>query len=122
MLAHGQGDYDIRYHILRNSNWANEEKKKLIDEFWYNPKVYEERLEQWEWGIINDASFEDIILEIWLLYDYTYQDVLVLSSNDKEKADRIWDEINFCRTIRELKVPSYLKTDDAIVLKRTINN
>lgn len=122
MLAHGQGEYDIRYHILRNSNWTNEEKKKLIDEFWYNPKTYEERLEQWEWGIINDASSEDIILEMWLLYDYTYQDILELSSNDKEKADNIWNEINFCRTMIDLKTPSYLKETSVPVLKRTINN
>ena len=122
MLAHGQGDYDIRYHILRNSNWTNEEKKKLIHEFWYNPKVYEERLEQWEWGIINDASYENIILEIWMLYDYTYQDILELSLNNKEKADNIWDEINFCRTMRELRTPSYLQEEDKPVLKRTINN
>lgn len=122
MLAHGQGDYDIRYHILRNLNWTNEEKKKLIDEFWYNPKSYEERLEQWEWGIINDASSEDIILEMWLLYDYTYQDILELSSNDKDKADNIWDEINFCRTMIELRTPSYLKETSVPILKRTINN
>lgn len=122
ILAHGQGDYDIRYHILRNSNWTKEEKKKLIDKFWYNPITYEECLEQWEWGIINDASSEDIILEMWLLYDYTYQDILELSSNDKEKADRIWDEINFCRTMIDLKTLSYLKEADKPVLKRTINN
>ena len=121
MLAHGQGDYDIRYHILRNSNWTNEEKKKLIYEFWYNQNTYEERLEQWEWGIINDASSENIILEIWLLYDYTYDDILELAYNDKEQADNIWDEINFCRTMKELRTPSYLK-EEAPVLKRTINN
>ena len=121
MLAHGQGDYDIRYHILRNSNWTNEEKKKLIHEFWYNPKAYEERLEQWEWGIINDVSYENIILEIWMLYDYTYQDILELSLNNKEKADNIWDEINFCRTMKELRIPSYLKETSIPVLKRTIN-
>ena len=122
MLAHGAGDYDIRYHILRNSNWTNEEKKKLIDEFWYNPKVYEERLEQWEWGIINDAYCNDIILEIYILYDYRYEDILELSLNNKEVADRIWDEINFCRTIKELKEPSYLKENESPALKRTINN
>lgn len=121
-LAHGQGKYDIRYHILRNSNWTPEEKKKLINEFWYNPNTYEEYLEQWEWGIINDAYSEDIILEICYLYDYTYQDILNLSSNNKEKADNIWDEINFCRTMKELRTPSYLKDEDTPVLKRTINN
>lgn len=121
-VAHGADAFDIRYHILRNSNWTNEEKKKLIDEFWYNSESYEEYLEAWEWGIINDACSDDIILEIWLLYDYTYQDILELSSNDKEKATNIWDEINFCRTMKKLRTPSYLKDEDTPVLKRTINN
>ncbi len=120
-LAHGTGKFDIRYHILRNSNWTNEEKKKLIDEFWYDPKTFEEYLEQWEWGIINDAHSEDIMLEDWFLYDYTYDDILKLSSYNKEKVDNIWDEINFCRTMRELKTPSYLKDNDDPILKRTIN-
>jgi len=121
-VAHGTGEFDIRYHILRNSNWTNEEKKKLIDEFWYDSNTYEEYLEQWEWAIINDAYSEDILLEIWLLYDFTYDDILERSSNDKKKADTIWDEINFCRTMRELRTPSYLKEEDTPVLKRTINN
>ena len=41
---------------------------------------------------------------------------------DKETTDRIWDEINFCRTMKELRTPSYLKDEDTPVLKRTINN
>lgn len=117
--VHGAGVFDIRYHILRNSNWTIEEKKKLIDEFWYNSKDYEEYLEQWQWGIINDASSKDIILEIWLLYDYTYQDILELSSNNKDKADTIWDEINFCRSMRELRTPSWMKNTDVHTLIKT---
>ena len=69
-----------------------------------------------------DIKVEDIILEIWLLYEYTYQNILELSSNNKEKADNIWNEINFCRTMIELKTPSYLKETDVPVLKLTINN
>ena len=122
LVAHGTGEFDIRYHILRNPNWTNDEKKKLIDEFWYNSKAYEECLEQWEWGIINDASSEDIILDICYIYDYTYQDILKLSSNDKEKTDKIWDEINFCRTMIELKSPRYLQDNNKKALKRKINN
>ena len=69
-----------------------------------------------------DIKVEDIILEIWFLYEYTYQNILELSSNNKEKADNIWNEINFCRTMIELKTPSYLKETDVPVLKLTINN
>lgn len=31
--AHGTGEFDIRYHILRNPNWSLEEKQKLIMDF-----------------------------------------------------------------------------------------
>ncbi len=44
----GQGYFDIRYHILRNPNWALEEKQRLIMDFWYDDDDYEEALEQWE--------------------------------------------------------------------------
>ena len=47
--AHGRGDFDIRYWILRNSNWTSKEKQKLIMDFWADDDVYDEVLEQWEW-------------------------------------------------------------------------
>ena len=34
--AHGVGEYDIRYYILKNPNWSVEEKQKLIYDFWFN--------------------------------------------------------------------------------------
>ena len=54
--AHGMGSFDIRYWILRNPNWTLEEKQKLIMDFWYNDDVYDETLDQWEWGIVNDNA------------------------------------------------------------------
>lgn len=120
-VAHGTGDYDIRYHILRNSNWTKEEKKNLISEFWYDSEIYEEHFEQWEWGIINDAYCEDILLEICYLYEYTYQDILELTSNNKELASNIWEEINFLKLMRELKTPSWIEeTLEAPTLKKSI--
>jgi len=119
MLAHGQGEYDIRYHILRNSNWTPEEKKTLINEFWYNPNTYEKYLDLWQWGIINDAFSQNIELEIYYLHDYTYEEILELSSNDKEKADNIWNEINFYKLMIELRTPSWLKNADDHTLIKT---
>ena len=46
--AHGSGDFDIRYWILRNPNWSLEEKQKLIMDFWYDDEEYDEVLERWE--------------------------------------------------------------------------
>ena len=37
--AHGTGEFDIRYHILRNPNWSLDEKQKLIMDFWYDDKT-----------------------------------------------------------------------------------
>lgn len=123
--AHGTGEFDIRYYILRNPNWTLEEKQKLIMDFWTSDNAYDNCFEQWEWGIINDeANFRKSFIspmEQFLLYKYTYNGLLKFYG-DKETTDRIWDEINFCRTMRELRNPSYLQEEDKPVLKRTINN
>lgn len=121
MLAHGQGEYDIRYHILRNPNWTKEEKKILIDEFWYNQNTYERYLDRWQWGVINDAYAKNIELDICYFEDYTYEDILELSLNNKEQADTIWEEMIFIKLMTELRIPSYLQ-EDVPVLKRTIDN
>lgn len=104
--VHGTGEFDIRYHILRNPNWSLEEKQKLIRDFWCDAETYDEYLEQWEWGIINDsANFEDnhvSQLEKFDLYEYSYE-VLLKFYGDKETTDRIWDEIQFCKQMHQLR-------------------
>ena len=104
--AHGIWEFDIRYHILRNPNWPLDEKQKLIMDFWCDDETYDEYLEQWEWGIINDsASFKDnpvSLLEKTDLYECTY-DMLLKFYGDKETTDRIWDEIQFCKQMHQLR-------------------
>lgn len=104
--AHGTGEFDIRYHILRNPNWSLDEKQKLIMDFWCDDETYDEYLEQWEWGIINDsANFKDnpvSQLEKFDLYEYSYE-VLLKFYSDKETTDRIWDEIQFCKQMHQLR-------------------
>jgi len=104
--AHGIGAFDIRYHILRNQNWSLEEKQKLIMDFWYDDETYDEYLEQWEWQIINDsANYKDnstLLLEKFDLYKYTYETLLKFYKNI-ETADRIWDEIQFCKQMHQLR-------------------
>ena len=123
--AHGTGEFDIRYHILRNPNWTLEEKQKLIMDFWSWDKAYDNCFEQWEWNIVNDeANFRRNFIspmEPFMLYDYTYNGLLKFYG-DKETTDRICDELNFCRTMKKLRTPRYLKEEDAPVLKRIINN
>ena len=104
--AHGTGEFDIRYHILRNPNWSSEEKQKLIMDFWCDDETYDEYLDEWEWGIINDsANFKNnltLLLEKSYLYEYTY-DMLLKFYKDKETIDRIWNEIQFCKQMHELR-------------------
>lgn len=101
--AHGIGEFDIRYHILRNPNWSLDEKKKLIMDFWYNDEEYDEYLEQWEWAVINDsANFKDEVLEKSDLYEYSY-DMLLKFYEDKETTDKIWEEIQFCKQMHQLR-------------------
>ena len=67
-----------------------------------------EYLNQWEWGIINDeANYKDGIVPLFpieYIYDVTYETLLEFYQ-DKETTDRIWDEIRFCRQMRELRPP-----------------
>ncbi len=104
--AHGIGEFDIRYYILRNPNWSLDEKQKLIMAFWCDDETYEKYLEQWEWEIINDpANFKGTLvsqLEKNDLYEYSYE-ILLKFYSDKETTDRIWDEIQFCKQMRELR-------------------
>ena len=104
--AHGQGVFDIRYNILRNPNWTLEEKQKLIMDFWYDNETYDEYLEQWEWGIVNDeANYKGEALPQFdkcEMYEYSYQDLLKFYG-DKNTTDRIWDEIQFCKQMHQLR-------------------
>lgn len=103
--AHGTGEFDIRYQILRNPNWSLDEKQKLVMDFWCDDETYDEYLEQWEWGIINASiNFKDhcIAFERMHLYEYSYEDLLTFYE-DKEITDRIWSEIQFCKQMHELR-------------------
>lgn len=105
--AHGVYPKDIRYEILRNPNWTIEEKRELIYAFWSNDDDYKNTLEEWEWDIINDeANYHDEPLpEIYIseLYDYTYGYLCAFYGN-AETADRIWEEIRFCKDMNMLRV------------------
>jgi len=104
--AHGTGEFDIRYHILRNPNWTLEEKRQLIMDFWTCNQTYDNCLEQWEWGIVNDeANFRKSCIspmDPYSLYRYTYNGLLKFYG-DKETTDRIWEEIQFCKQMHELR-------------------
>ena len=105
--AHGTKPFDIRYQILFNPNWTNEEKQKLIYDFYTDSEAYDEYLGEWEWGIINEnVNYKGKPmpeLDMDLLYEYTYDNLLKLYNHDKETTDLIWNQINFCRLMHELR-------------------
>ena len=124
--AHGLGDFDIRYWILRNPNWSLEEKQKLIMDFWTNDEVYDETLEQWEWGIVNDhANYKGNPMPLFErdeLYEYSY-DALLEFYGDKETTDRIWEEIQFCKQMHQLRPQQWeLEFVKPRVLEKVIQN
>lgn len=104
--AHGRGDFDIRYWILRNPNWTLDEKQKLIMDFWAEDDVYDEVLEQWEWGVVNDsANYKGEVLpqfDKFQMYEYSYEELLKFYGN-KKTTDTIWNEIQFCKQMHKLR-------------------
>lgn len=123
--AHGTGAFDIRYYILRNPNWTLEEKRKLIMDFWYDDETYDEYLEQWEWGIVNDnENFKGNPLPPFdkyeLLNEWTYKMLFEFYGN-KETTDRIWSEIEFCKQMHKLRPQQWeIKTSPQKVLTQHI--
>lgn len=104
-LAHGTGEFDIRYQILRNPNWTREEKEKLVYEFYVKDDVYDEYLELWEWGIINDdVNCRDgvPVLDKSELSYYTYDELLAFFGNEKD-AKYLYDEIEFCKMMHQIR-------------------
>lgn len=108
-LAHGIGEYDIRYHILRNPNWSVEEKRKLVYEFFESDETYDEFLELWEWGIINDNYVDNIsYLDKSDLRYYTIDDLIEIFG-DYVVAKEVYDEIEFCRLMHEIRPQQWEK-------------
>lgn len=117
--AHGTGTFDIRFWILKNPNWSTNEKEKLVHDFWYDEEEFKSCLVEWESAIINDpVNFKDskFLFETFDIYECTYQ-MLLEFYNDKDIADRIWNEIEFCKTMRELRKFS---TENMFVPKKEI--
>lgn len=120
--AHGTGDFDIRYYILRNPNWSLEEKQKLIMDFWYDDEIYDECLEQWEWNIVNGCiNYEDnsvLIFDKDQLYQISYDEVLSFYGNT-EMANKVWNEIQFCKQMHELRPQQF---ELQFILKKSNTN
>lgn len=103
--AHGSGEFDIRYWILRNPNWTYEEKAKLINDFYADDDVYEECLDIWEWDLLDeDSLLHDgvTILEKYMLQEYTMRDLIELYGN-VDTAKRVMEEVDFFKLMHKLR-------------------
>lgn len=102
---HGIGTFDIRYYILKNPNWSINEKRKLLRKF-YNKEEWERTLKEFELAVIyNNANFKGnpfSLLTIDSLYKYNYEELLNFYNN-KEIANYIWNEIQFCKLMHKLR-------------------
>lgn len=110
---HGVGPFDIRYHILRNPNWTLDEKQELVMDFYSDDNDYDDCLEQWELGIVNDFSYyKGLELptndEYELLNEYSYE-MLLKYYGSEDIVDRIWSEIQFCKQMHQLRPMQYEK-------------
>ena len=113
--AHGCGTHDIRYYVLRNPNFSVEEKKVLVYDFYRLAEVWDDLLDRLMWGIINDdVNFKDgsmSEMELDMFYDYDIDSLTELYGN-KETAEIVLAEINFCKLMRELRPPQWLCEDE----------
>lgn len=104
--VHFYGEFDIRYQILRNPNWTLEEKQKLIMDF-YDDEEYDDVIEKWEWDIVNDNEnykgepFPPF--DRYELFNEWSYEMLLEYYGSKETADRIWDEMEFCKQMHKLR-------------------
>lgn len=119
--AHGCGEFDIRYCILRSDNWTIEEKEQLVMDFWYDNEEYDETLDQWEWGIVNDiANYHNnsLLFDKEDIYELSYQDLFEFYQ-DKKITDRIWNEISFCRLMHNLRPQQW--EDETLIISEQEN-
>ncbi len=104
--VHGVNDFDIRYWILKNPNWTLDEKQKLIMDFWNDDEVYDETLEQWDWSVVNDsANCKGKAMppfDKYQMFEFSYEELLKFYG-DKNTTDRIWNEIQFCKQMHQLR-------------------
>ena len=77
------------------------EKQKLIMDFWSDEKTYDETLEQWEWGIINDsANFKDNHVSQLKKIDLSNLKIVHIGSlmlSHKEGREFFFEAVNYIR-------------------------
>ena len=105
--AHGTGEFDVRYHILKNHNFANK-IEKLVYDFFADDADYDRIIDYWEWNIVNLALREEdnepmvYVDEVLFISDKEVYDRL-----PHEQAIEVIAEINFIKRLHEIREPKY---------------
>lgn len=115
-LSHGGREYDLRYQILKNPNWDEEEKRKLVYDFYEDEYDFMLHVNAFERKVLNHpANFRNHIIslmEIDKLYGYTFFD-LAQMYQDNTLAVEVLDEINFCRMLQQVRPITLRKNNRA---------
>lgn len=105
-MNHGGRAYDIRYQILKNPNWNFEEKRKLIYDFYEDEYDFMLHVDAFERKVLHHpANFKNSIVSVMQedrLYDYSLFD-LEKMYQDSVIAVEVFDEINFCRMLHQVR-------------------
>ncbi|HOZ88999.1 MAG TPA: hypothetical protein PK737_02060, partial [Bacilli bacterium] len=106
--AHGRGEFDIRYYLLKNPNFANE-MPKLVYDFFADDTTYDAIVDYWEWDIINFCrSEEDDDEPVFYLDELLFiSDAEILARLPYEQAINIINEVNFIKKLHKIRPPQY---------------
>jgi len=121
--AHGIGEFDIRYYILKNYNFADK-MGKLVYDFFADNENYDETVEYWESYIVNLCHGKDNDEDEPRIYS---DEIMFISQEEVfkrlplEQATKIMDEINFIKRLRKIR-PVQWELKDATVKRNESND
>lgn len=113
-FSHGGREDDLRYQILKNPNWDEEEKRKLVYDFYEDEYDFMLQVDAFERKALrHPAKFQNSNIdpmensnispmEIDKLYDYQLSDLTEMYQ-DSVLAEEIYNEINLCRLLHRVR-------------------
>lgn len=116
--AHGIGEFDIRYYILKNHNFTDKMEKLAFD-FYASDETYAETVDCWEWNIVNSCFGEDSEPKISIDEILFIEESEVFARLPFEEAREVIDEINFIKRIRTIR-PIHWKMDESGFSKKLV--
>ena len=104
--CHGIFPYDIRYYILSNSNWSDDEKQRLVREFYSNELQYASFIDQIENNIQNMYDSVNVYVPIDELLYFDDNKIKELVKNKQVRNDII-EETKLVSKIKILRKPNF---------------